>query len=158
MRAAYGTMLQERRRVARISVDIPVAVRASKLGIVDGRVSDLSVGGLALQCARPLHIDCEVSMMFALPGTDSLVHVAGRVVNGNTTGRAGVRFSFVPEDDLALLESWLARELAKLENAEMPVRQAIIATDDEDTEVVGPLSNSSNITRPLIRCKNQGEN
>jgi hypothetical protein len=157
MRAAYGTMLQERRRVARVSVDIPVAVRASKLGIVDGRVSDLSVGGLALQCARPLHVDCEVSLMFGLPFTDSVVRVTGRVVNGNATGRAGVRFSSVPEDDLALLERWLARELGKLEDAEMPVRQASVAADDEDTDVVGPLSNLSNIARQLVECKNQGE-
>jgi hypothetical protein len=34
-------------------------------------------------------------------------------------GRAEVLFSFVPEEDRNLLESWLAVELAKLEKAEM---------------------------------------
>ncbi len=158
IRAAYGTMLQERRRVARISVDIPVTVRASKIGIVEGRINDLSVGGLALQCARALHIDCEVSLAFSLPSTNGLVRVVGRVVNDNATGRAGVRFSFVPEDDLTLLESWLATELAKLENAEMPDRQAKVSENDENTDVVGPLSNLSNMALPSIRCKNQEEN
>ena len=38
-----------------------------------------------------------------------------------------MRFSFVPEEDRNLLESWLAVELAKLEKAEMP-------TDDEEKE------------------------
>jgi hypothetical protein len=42
------------------------------------------------------------------------------VVNANSKGRAGVRFSFVPEEDRNLLERWLAVELAKLESAEMP--------------------------------------
>jgi hypothetical protein len=49
-----------------------------------------------------------------------VIHATGRVVNANNTGRAGVRFSFVPEDDRNLLENWLASELAKLEKAEMP--------------------------------------
>ncbi len=128
MRAAYGTMLQERRRAARVSVDIPVVARVSELGTIEARVSDLSVGGLALQCEQALPIDREVSMVFSLPGVSGMVRITGKVVNGNMTGRTGVRFSFVPEADLSLLENWLATELAKLENAEMPVRSASEAT------------------------------
>jgi CheY-like chemotaxis protein len=129
MRAAYGTMLQERRRAARVSVDIPLTARVSELGILEARVSDLSVGGLALQCGQPLPINCEVSLECSLPGTNGVVHVTGRVVNRNATGRAGIRFSFVPEKDLSLLESWLATELAKLESAEMPVAEAIVCAE-----------------------------
>ncbi len=151
MRAAYGTMLQERRRAARILVDIPVAARVSELGILEARVSDLSVGGLALQCGQALRIEQNVSLVFSLPGTNGVVRVNGKVVNGNATGRAGVRFSFVPEEDLNLLESWLATELAKLENAEMPVREARVAPD-EDTDVAESLSN---MTRPSIRWNHQ---
>jgi hypothetical protein len=124
MRAAYGTMLQERRRAARVSVDIPVTVRISELGIVEARVSDLSIGGLALLCKQPLPIDREISLVYSLPGTNGLMRINGRVVNVNATGRVGVRFSFVPEEDLNLLESWLATELAKLESAEMPLDEA----------------------------------
>ncbi|MGD0212687.1 MAG: PilZ domain-containing protein [Terriglobales bacterium] len=123
LRAAYGTMLQERRRAARISVDIPVIVRVSEIGTLEARISDLSVGGIALQCGQPLQVDRYVSLMFSLPGTNSLVRITGKVVNGNATGRAGVRFAFIPEEDLSLLENWLATELAKLENAEMPIGQ-----------------------------------
>jgi hypothetical protein len=127
MRAAYGTMLQERRRAARVSIDIPVTVRVSELGVIEARVSDLSVGGLALQCAQQLPIDRDVSLVFSLPRTNDVVRVNGRVVNGNANGRAGIRFSFVPEEDLCLLERWLATELAKLENAEMPLGEARVA-------------------------------
>jgi len=127
MRAAYGTMLQERRRAARVSVDIPVVARVSELGTVEARVSDLSVGGLALQCDRPLEVDREVALLFPLPGTNSVVRITGKVVNGNMTGRAGIRFSFVPEQDQSVLESWLATELAKLESAEMPLGERGIA-------------------------------
>jgi CheY-like chemotaxis protein len=124
MRAAYGTMLQERRRAARVSVDIPVIARVSEVGTLEARISDLSVGGLALQCGQPLQIDREISLVFSLPGTNGMVHITGKVVNGNAAGRAGIRFSFVPEEELGLLENWLATEMAKLESAEMPPGEA----------------------------------
>jgi Tfp pilus assembly protein PilZ len=120
MRAAYGTMIQNRRRAARVPVDIAVTTRVSELGLVAARISDLSIGGMALQCERPLQINLEALASFALPDSDRRIHVTGKVVNANASGRAGLRFSFVSEDDLETLETWLATELAKLEKAEMP--------------------------------------
>ena len=120
MRAAYGTMLQNRRRSARVPVDIAVVSRVGDVGEIQARISDLSVGGLALQCGQPLPVNGEVLTQFLLPGTTGVIHSTGRIVNANGTGRAGVRFSFVPEEDRNLLEGWLAVELAKLEKAEIP--------------------------------------
>jgi ActR/RegA family two-component response regulator len=147
MRAAYGTMLQERRRAARVSIDMPVIARVSDVGIIEARVSDLSVGGLALQCGQPLQINREVSLECSLPGTNGVVHITGRVVNSNATGRSGIRFSFVPEKDLCLLEGWLATELAKLESAEMPVGEERIALNRQDTGAAGSLSTET-VHRP----------
>jgi DNA-binding response OmpR family regulator len=124
MRAAYGTMLQNRRRARRVAVDVPVAARVNEVGEIEARISDLSVGGMALQCNRPLQMNQEVMAHFFLPRTNHLIHATGRVVNANATGRAGVRFAFVPEEELTLLESWLAGELAKIETAEMPIDDA----------------------------------
>lgn len=138
MRAAYGTMLLERRRAARVSVDIPVIARISDVGLVRARVSDLSIGGLALQCESRLHIDREISLVLALPRSKNVMRITGRVVNGNETGRAGVRFSFVPEEDLSALESWLATELAKLDIAEMPLSEAETASHNREAAVLGP--------------------
>jgi prepilin-type N-terminal cleavage/methylation domain-containing protein len=91
-------------------------------------------------------MDCDVSLVFLLPGTKGVVRVSGKVVNGNATGRAGIRFSCVPEDDLGLLESWLATELAKLENAEMPLSEASVAPHYENTGVPRFLGGA---TRPV---------
>ena len=124
MRAAYGTMLQNRRRAARVPVEIAVVARVAEVGEIHARISDLSVGGLALQCAQALPINREVLAQFTLPGNTGVIHATGRVVNANSTGRAGVRFSFVPEEDRNLLEGWLAIELAKLEKAEFPTDDA----------------------------------
>jgi DNA-binding response OmpR family regulator len=126
MRAAYGTMLQNRRRAARVPVDIAVVARVADVGEIRARISDLSIGGLALQCAQLLPTDREVLTQFSLPGA-GMIHATGRVVNADSKGRAGVRYSFVPEEDRNLLENWLAAELAKLEKAEMP-------TDDAENE------------------------
>ncbi len=128
MRAAYGTMLQNRRRAARVPVDIAVVARVGEIGEIHARISDLSVGGLALHCDHALQINREVLTQFSLPGTTAVIHATGKVVNADATGRAGVRFSFIPEEDRNLLENWLAVELAKLEQAEMP-------TDNANNEV-----------------------
>ena len=124
MRAAYGTMLQNRRRAARVPVDIPVEARVAEVGVVKARISDLSIGGVALQCEQPLQVNSEVLTHFALPDSNQLINVIGKVVNANSSGRAGIRFSYVPEEDLDALESWLASEMAKLEKAEMPTEYA----------------------------------
>ena len=120
MRAAYGTMLQNRRRAARVAVDLPVVVRVIGGGRVDARISDISIGGLALHCKVPLEIDQKVTALFTLPGTSGLIYLSGAVVNADGKGRAGVRFSFIPDEDLTVLQTWLASELTKLESAEMP--------------------------------------
>lgn len=120
MRAAYGTMLQNRRRAARVPVDLPVVARVVDVGGIEARISDLSVGGLALRCKGQLQVNQEVLAQFSLPGSRDPIHITGKVVNADATGRAGLRFSFVPEADLNVLENWLAVELAKLEKAEMP--------------------------------------
>jgi hypothetical protein len=120
MRAAYGTMIQNRRRAARVPVDIAVEARVNELGNVAARVTDLSIGGLALQSEQPLPINREVLTHFLLPGTDAVIHVSGRIVNATPTGRAGIRFGFVSDEHLVVLEKWLAIELSKLEKAEIP--------------------------------------
>ncbi len=120
LRAAYGTMLQQRRRVERCPVDIPVIAKFSSLGKVEARISDISVGGLALQCQRPIEVEQQVSLSFVLPLSSIQIHVAGRVVNSDHKSRAGVFFSFVPHNELKLLDSWITVQLDKMQDAEIP--------------------------------------
>ena len=120
LRAAYGTIIQQRRRAARCPVNIPVIARFSELGKIEARISDLSIGGLALQCMQSVDVDRPVSLSFLLPATNTVIHVAGKVVNADRKGRTGICFSFIPQSELDLLESWLITELTKLEDAELP--------------------------------------
>jgi hypothetical protein len=68
-----------------------------------------------------LQADWEVSLLFPLPNLNSLIRASGKVVNANQTGRAGIRFTFIPEEEVSMRADWLADELATLENAELPV-------------------------------------
>jgi hypothetical protein len=120
MRAAYGTMLQNRRRAARVTVNIPVTARVSDVGLIEATIIDLSIGGIAMQFQQQLQTNWEVLVNFKLPGGDRRIHLSATVVNANSSGRTGLRFSFMREDDLEILETWLAGELEKMETAEMP--------------------------------------
>jgi hypothetical protein len=128
LRAAYGTMLQNRRRAARVPVNIAAVVVLGQSGEIEARIIDLSVSGLALQCALPLPPNRDILTRFSLPGRNNVIHAMGRVVNVNGTGRVGIRFSFLSDDDRSGLETWMAVELDKLETAEMP--------SDEDEVII----------------------
>jgi hypothetical protein len=119
MRAAYGTMLLQRRRAARCVVEIPVVVTVAELGRLDAKVIDISIGGLALQSNPPLKVNWTVSLKFALPDTDDLVHVTGRIVNVDGAGRSGVSFSFIPEPESDQLVDWLATAIAEPDSTGM---------------------------------------
>jgi PilZ domain len=67
-------MLQQRRRSARCPVDIPVVPTIAEIGRIDARITDISIGGLALQCRMSLEVGRTVAISFQLPGTDELVN------------------------------------------------------------------------------------
>jgi hypothetical protein len=121
MRAAYGTMLQQRRRAARVPVNLPAVLRIMDGDQIGATICDISIGGVALTCNRALHISRSVSMSFCLPGSDRSLFLAGTVVNEDGTGRIGIRYSFVSEEDRTVLQEWLAAELALLDQAEIPL-------------------------------------
>lgn len=120
LNAAYGTILQQRRRSARCPVDIPVVPVVAEIGRINARITDISIGGLALQCRTPLKVGWTVAISFGLPGADGLVNVAGKVVNADKDGRAGLCFARLSGQDLSRLVDWLATELSKLNNTELP--------------------------------------
>jgi DNA-binding response OmpR family regulator len=125
MRAAYGTMLQNRRRSARVAVDLPMVLTVIGGERHEARISDISIGGIAVRSEKPLQLDQKVTALFTLPRASELIYLSGAVVNADSQGRAGVRFSFISDEDLARLQTWLAGELIKLESAEMPADDVV---------------------------------
>jgi DNA-binding response OmpR family regulator len=114
LRAAYGAMLQQRRRAARYPVDIPITAKVTGAGKVEGKITDLSEGGLAFHSKQIMQVGQEVSFELRLPGTSSLIHITARVVNTDGRGRAGVCFTTMPASELAALKQWLSNRLTRL--------------------------------------------
>jgi hypothetical protein len=121
LRAAYGTMLQQRRRAARCPVSIPVIAAVAELGRLEASIIDISVGGLGVQCAQPVQVGWTISLKFMLPAANDIIHITGKVVNADQEGRAGICISQIAEDECNLLIRWLASEQTKLETAQLPL-------------------------------------
>lgn len=135
LRAAYGTMLLQRRRAARLPADIPVIARFSTAGKVEAKISDISVGGLALQCRQAIDVQSQAALSFMLPSSKILIHAVGKVVNADQSGRAGICFSFIPEQERKFLESWLTLQLSRLEEAEIPSGTAVTQANHSELEM-----------------------
>ena len=114
LRAAYGSMLQQRRRAARYPVDIPVTAKVTGAGKAEGKITDLSEGGLAFHSKQTMQVGQELCFELRLPGTSSLIYVTAKVVNADGRGRAGVCFTSVPAGELAALKQWLSNRLAMM--------------------------------------------
>jgi DNA-binding response OmpR family regulator len=110
-RAARALMKCERRRAARVPVEMPVMYRFIQQGdhaAVERTVSvDLSEDGIGVRLARrhrergPLHIQ------FKLPGTNRLIEAEAELAWENPNGQAGLRFLELPQPTRDALKTWL---------------------------------------------------
>src|SRR5215471_2881008 len=114
VRAAYGNMLLQRRRSARVEVDLPAVVTVADLGQLKGKIINLSSRGLAFVCEEEIKLSQELAVAFSLPGNPVLIHVAGKVMNvikREPMTRVGVAFVSVPPNELEILERWLSEHV-----------------------------------------------
>ncbi|MFZ3266478.1 MAG: GAF domain-containing protein [Terriglobales bacterium] len=113
----------ERRRSVRQKLHSPVYVSFN--GPLSGMVVDLSElldlheNGFAVQTAIPtgvlgkehLEVNHAVTLCLELPETRKYLHGSGQVMWTDNTGRAGIRFSFLPEGSRQILKEWLFANL-----------------------------------------------
>jgi hypothetical protein len=98
-------MISERRGCFRHKVHGPVF--ASFDGVTRGFILDLSDTGMAMQTIAPLEVHRRLQVQMNLPEADYL-ETPGYVAWADGLGRAGVRFSELPEEARRRLEQWLA--------------------------------------------------
>src|SRR6266478_4772564 len=105
----------DRRRSVRQKLHTPVY--ASFNGPQTGMVVDLSElldlheDGFAVQTSERLEMNKAVSLCLDLPETKSYIHGSGQVVWSDDAGRAGIRFSALPESSRQILKEWLFANL-----------------------------------------------
>jgi hypothetical protein len=109
----------ERRRGVRQKLHTPVYVsfNGPQTGLVVdlSELLDINEYGFAVQTAVQgddrLEASRPVSLCLDFPETKSYVHGSGRVIWSDESGRAGIRFSFLPEPAQRALRQWLFTNL-----------------------------------------------
>lgn len=102
-------MFTERRSCVRHKVNGPVF--ASFDGVTGGMILDLSEQGLSMQTITPVKMDRNdrrLHLRLDLPDSDGQLETTGYIAWADALGRAGVRFSELPEEARQRIDHWLA--------------------------------------------------
>src|SRR5579871_2767665 len=96
----------ERRRHLRQPVNTPAF--ASFDGVTGGMILDLSERGMSMQTVTPLNPNQPHDFQLDLLQPDSSIETTGFIAWADALGRAGVRFSDLPEEARQRLREWLS--------------------------------------------------
>lgn len=103
-------MAPERRHCLRQKVNTPAF--ASFDGVTGGMILDLSEEGMAMQTLAPLESHSMVPLHISLGEPAAYLETTGYVAWADALGRAGVRFSDLPEEARTRLREWLSTNAA----------------------------------------------
>src|SRR3981081_3302527 len=98
-------MIVDRRSCLRHKVHGPAF--ASFDGVTGGVILDLSEQGLSMQTDISVAPNREVRLRLDLPHSAASLETTGYSAGADALGRAGVRFSELPEDARHRLDEWL---------------------------------------------------
>jgi hypothetical protein len=97
--------IPDRRRWLRHKVHTPAF--ASFDGVTGGMILDLSEQGMSMQTAAPLDVQRPIQLHLNLPEPVGNLETTGYIAWADALGRAGVRFSELPEESRLRLQQWL---------------------------------------------------
>jgi len=138
----------ERRRSLRHQLHTPVYASFNTLrpaAVVDlSELLDVHEHGFSVQTALPippqtgeLEVGRAVTLCLDLPETGKFVHGSGQVVWIDHTGRAGIRFSFLPDGSRQILKEWLFSNLL-VACSNYATRGRQLDARREDSELIEP--------------------
>ena len=121
-RAARALMKSERRRNARVAVQIPVVMRSSGVG-GNTRVTtiDLSEGGMAVNIPRGRRPTGRWQIAFTLPGTRTSLELPAEFAWEGTDDHAGLRFQQITPEATRQLREWLQQNSREAEQDDPPI-------------------------------------
>jgi CheY-like chemotaxis protein len=122
-RAARALMKSERRRNARVAVQIPVVLRNLDGGPnMKVTTTDVSEGGMAVAIIGKRHPTGRWQIAFNLPGNEVPLEVPAEFAWEANTKQAGLRFLHIPPAATLQLREWLKRNSADAEQDDPPIR------------------------------------
>ena len=120
-RAARALMKCERRRNARVPVEIPVALTGGRGTPQRKAIScDLGVGGMSLKLSRRALTDGALHVKFELPGAECSIECAAEIAWDGGGAQAGIRFVNLPAAQRDHLKAWLGRHAPAMEPDDPP--------------------------------------
>lgn len=120
-RAARALMKRERRRNARIAVEIPVILVLGEDLKHKALTSDLGEGGMALHQFRSPRRMRQIQVQFTLPESDFAIDCTGEVAWENSGRQTGIRFVDLTSEVRGQLKDWLGRHSPDMEKDDPPV-------------------------------------
>jgi CheY-like chemotaxis protein len=116
LEVARVSMEREHRRYFRFPVNLPIRVQNAESVGTEGRMVNISEGGLAVRLAPGGGLQGTVRLEFTLPSLEAFtVQAKGEMVWGDTAGLAGVRFLYMGEESRRRLQEWLGQLYAQME-------------------------------------------
>ncbi len=148
-RAARALMKSERRRNARVAVQIPVVMR-NLTGGINMKVTtlDLSEGGMAVKTSGGRRPTGKWQAVFTLPGTEASLELPAEFAWETATSQAGLRFPQVSPDATHQLREWLRVNSPDAEQDDPPIRCQLtdLSLGGCYLEISSPFPVSSRVT------------
>lgn len=119
VRAAQGLILRERRRYHRHLTNAKGAILVDSGSELPVSITNISQGGISIECNRQLDQGGAARLKFLLPGTKKSFEVKGEVMWSNSEGQAGIRFQVLSVEAKKELDSWLERRTHPMGNGAM---------------------------------------
>jgi len=148
-RAARALMKSERRRNARVAVQIPVVMRNLAGGTnMKVTTTDLSEGGMAVSIPGGRRPTGRWQAVFTLPGTTTSLELLAEFAWEGTSAQAGLRFPQVSPDATRQLRDWLRQNSPDAEQDDPPIRCQLtdLSLGGCYLEISSPFPVSSRVT------------
>jgi DNA-binding response OmpR family regulator len=125
VRAAQGLILRERRRYHRHLVRATGAILVDAGSELPVSITNISQGGISIECSRRLDEGGAARVKFHLPGTRRALEVKGEVIWSTPEGKSGIRFQVLPVEVKKELDAWLDRRSLPLGNGAMFINATV---------------------------------
>ncbi len=148
-RAARALMKSERRRNARVAVQIPVVMRSPEAGAnMKVTTIDLSEGGMAVGMPKRRRPTGRWQIAFSLPGTENSLELPAEFAWEGTGEQAGLRFQQISPEATRQLREWLKQNSPDAEQDDPPIRCQLtdLSLGGCYLEMASPFPASSRVT------------
>jgi hypothetical protein len=126
VRAAQGLIMRERRRYHRHLVKATGAILVDQGAELPLNITNISQGGISIECSRRLDEGGAARVRLQLPGTKRSLDIKGEVAWSTPEGRAGIRFQVLSAEAKKELDIWLEKRALTLGGGAMFINATTI--------------------------------